>query len=94
MNYIFYSVQKSLRLTGDLKDLFELSSKTTWKRRVTKSCWRSSRHSLPSGRWYIVASPTWYPLLSDDVRRALFNFLENVLGSKKFNYRDVNSYLD
>ena len=24
MNYIFYSVQKSLRLTGDLKDLFEL----------------------------------------------------------------------
>jgi len=40
-----------------------------------------------------VASPTWYPLLSDDVRRALFNFLENVLASKKFNYRDVNSYL-
>lgn len=24
MNYIFYSAQKSLRLTGDLKDLFEL----------------------------------------------------------------------
>jgi len=33
-------------------------------------------------------------LLSDDVRRALFNFLENVLASKRFNFRDVNSYLD
>jgi len=41
-----------------------------------------------------VASPTWYPLLSDDVRRALFNFLENVLATERFNYRDVNSYLD
>jgi len=34
------------------------------------------------------------PLLSDDVRRALFNFLRNVLASKRFNFRDVNSYLD
>jgi hypothetical protein len=28
------------------------------------------------------------------VRRILFNFMENVLASDSFNYRDVNGYLD
>ncbi len=92
MNYIFYSVQKSLRLTGDLKDLFELFFENYLE--------KSGDEELPeviapffAFRAVVVASPTWYPLLSDDVRRALFNFLENVLGSKRFNYKDVNSYL-
>ncbi len=92
MNYIFYSVQKSLRLTGDLKDLFELFFENYLE--------KSSDEELLSViapffafRAAVVASPTWYPLLSDEVRRALFNFLENVLRSEKFNYRDVNSYL-
>ncbi len=91
MNYIFYSVQKSLRLTGDLKDLFELF----FENYIEKSGDEELLEVIApfyAFRATVVASPTWYPLLSDDVRRTLFNFLENLMSSKKFNYRDVNSY--
>lgn len=92
MNYIFYSVQKSLRLTGDLKDIFELFFENYLEKTGDEELLEVIAPFF-AFRAVVVASPTWYPLLSDDVRRALFNFLENVLGSKKFNYRDVNSYL-
>lgn len=93
MNYIFYSVQKSFRLSGDLKDLFELF----FERYLEKTGDDSLLEVIApffAFRAMVVASPTWYPLLNDDVRRTLFNFMENVLGSEAFNYRDVNSYLD
>ena len=92
MNYIFYSVQKSLRLTGDLKDLFELFFENYLEKTGDDELLEVIAPFF-AFRAVVVASPTWYPLLSDDVRRAIFNFLENVLASKKFNYRDVNNYL-
>jgi tRNA A-37 threonylcarbamoyl transferase component Bud32 len=92
MNYIFYSVQKHGRLTGDLQELFELFFENYLD--ITQD------HELLeviapffAFRAAVVASPTWYPLLSGQTRRILFNFLENVLRSKRFDYRDVNSYL-
>jgi len=93
MNYIFYSVQKSLRLTGDLKDLFELFFENYLEKTGDDELLEVIAPFF-AFRAVVVASPTWYPLLSDDVRRALFNFLENVLASERFNYRDVNAYLD
>jgi hypothetical protein len=93
MNYIFYSVQKSLRLTGDLKDLFELFFENYLEKTGDDELLEVIAPFF-AFRAVVVASPTWYPLLSDDVRRALFNFLERVLASKRFNFRDVNSYLD
>ncbi len=92
MNYIFYSVQKSLRLTGDLKDLFELFFENYLEKSGDEELLEVIAPFF-AFRAMVVASPTWYPLLSDDVRRTLFNFLENVLRSDSFNYRDVNSYL-
>jgi len=92
MNYIFYSVQKSLRLTGDLKDLFELFFENYLEKSGDDELLKVIAPFF-AFRAMVVASPTWYPLLSDDVRRTLFNFLENVLSKKSFNYRDVNSYL-
>ncbi|MDD1739907.1 MAG: phosphotransferase [Methanothrix sp.] len=88
----FYSVQKSLRLTGDLKDLFELFFENYLEKTGDEELLEVIAPFF-AFRAVVVASPTWYPLLSDDVRRAIFNFLERVLASKKFNYRDVNSYL-
>lgn len=92
MNYIFYSVQKSLRLSGDLKDLFELFFENYLEKSGDEELLKVIAPFF-AFRALVVASPTWYPLCSDDVRRALFNFLENALGSEEFNYRDVNSYL-
>ena len=93
MNYIFYSVQKSLRLTGDLKDLFELFFENYLEKTGDDELLEVIAPFF-AFRAVVVASPTWYPLLSDNVRRSIFNFLENVLASERFNYRDVNAYLD
>lgn len=92
-NYIFYSVQKSLRLEGGLKDLFELFFENYLDRTGDEELMEVIAPFF-AFRMMVVASPTWYPLLSGDVRRALFNFLENVLDSEKFDYKKVNSYLE
>jgi hypothetical protein len=93
MNYIFYSVQKSFRLSGDLKDLFELFFER-YLEITGDDALLEVIAPFFAFRAMVVASPTWYPLLTEEVRRTLFNFLENVLAQDEFNYRDVNSYMD
>jgi aminoglycoside phosphotransferase (APT) family kinase protein len=92
MNYIFYSAQRHGRLAGDLKEIFELFFENYLE--------KTNDHELLeviapffAFRAAVVASPTWYPLLSAQTRRILFNFLENVLRSESFDYRSVNRYL-
>ena len=92
-NYIFYSVQKSLRLEGGLADLFELFFENYLDRTGDEEL-LSVIAPFFAFRMMVVASPTWYPLLSGDVRRTLFNFLENVLDAEEFDYRQVNRYLE
>ena len=92
-NYIFYSVQKSLRLEGGLADLFELFFENYLDKTGDEEL-LSVIAPFFAFRMVVVASPTWYPLLTGDVRRALFNFLENVLDAEEFDYRRVNRYLE
>jgi hypothetical protein len=44
-------------------------------------------------RGLVVASPIWYPNISLDTRRKLFNFIRNVLEAEKFDYKGVSKYL-
>ena len=43
-------------------------------------------------RGLVVASPIWYPNLTYDVRRKVFNFISNILDSDEL-CLDMNSYL-
>ena len=91
MNYIFYSVQKNMLLAGGLKDLFELF----FDNYLDKTGDEELLEVIPpflAFRAVVVASPTWYPLLSPDIRRAIFNFLENVLRKNRFDYRNIAKY--
>lgn len=92
-NYIFYSVQKSLRLEGGLAALFELFFENYLDKTGDEEL-LSVIAPFFAFRMVVVASPTWYPLLTGDVRRALFNFLENVLDAEEFDYKRVNRYLE
>ena len=92
-NYIFYSVQKSLKLEGGLAALFELFFENYLDKTGDEEL-LSVIAPFFAFRMVVVASPTWYPLLTGDVRRALFNFLENVLDAEEFDYRRVNEYLE
>jgi hypothetical protein len=44
-------------------------------------------------RALVVASPIWYPTISADIRRRLFNFIRNVLSIDEVDVGDFNSYL-
>ena len=44
-------------------------------------------------RGLVVASPVWYPNISMETRRKLFNFIRNVLEAEEFDYKGVSKYL-
>ncbi|MCL2134324.1 MAG: aminoglycoside phosphotransferase family protein [Candidatus Bathyarchaeota archaeon] len=91
INYLFYSLQKYGKLDGVFDRLFKLF----WENYLQKTgdleilevvqpfyAWRS----------LVVASPTWYPNLSTEVRVKLLNFAQNMLQNNTFNIMKVNSY--
>ena len=45
-------------------------------------------------RGLVVASPVWYPNISLETRRKLFNFIKNVLDTDEFDYKKVDGYLE
>jgi len=45
-------------------------------------------------RALVLASPIWYPDIREETRRRLFTFARRVLESERYEWRDVNQYLE
>ena len=45
-------------------------------------------------RALVIASPQWYPRHPETVRRGLFNFMLRVLDDERFDWKNINKYLD
>ncbi|NJB67374.1 hypothetical protein GGQ74_001014 [Desulfobaculum xiamenense] len=45
-------------------------------------------------RALVVASPEWYPDHPVEVRRGLFRFIENVLEDERFDWENINRYME
>jgi aminoglycoside phosphotransferase (APT) family kinase protein len=91
MNYLFFSLQQSGRLGGSFRDLFL----RFWDRYLEKTGDREIVEvAAPyfAFRGLVMASPVWYPNLSETVRRRLLNFMLAVLDQPRFNPREVNAY--
>ena len=90
-NYLFSSLQRDGRLAGAFETLF----RRFWDRYLEKT---GDREILEVAapffafRCLVMASPVWYPTLSEDVRRKLFAFLQAVLDAEAFNPARVNVY--
>ncbi len=92
VNYLFFSLQRYGRLDGPFRELHDLF-------------WRSYLSFCPDDglpyvvqpwfawRCLVLASPLWYPDISDDVRARLFQFIRRILKVKRFDYRKVNEYI-
>jgi len=91
MNYLFFSLQRSGRLDGNLETLF----RRFWERYLQKS---GDAEMLQVAapffvfRGLVMAHPLWYPMLEECVRQKLFNFMHGVLDSDTFNPDEVNRY--
>lgn len=92
MNYVFFALQRHGRVDGHLKTLFL----RFWDRYLQKT---GDKEILEVAapffafRGLVMASPVWYPHLSDDVRRKLFTFMHRVLDADAFVPERVNDYL-
>lgn len=91
LNYFFFSLQRSGRLEGPFETLFL----RFWNRYLEKS---GDREILCVAapffafRGLVIASPVWYPTLSDTVRKKILSFVMAVLDSDSFDPTQVNAY--
>jgi aminoglycoside phosphotransferase family enzyme len=91
MNYLFFSLQRSGRLEGNLQSLFG----RFWNRYLTKSGDTEMLQVVApffAFRGLVMAHPIWYPNLEESVRQKLFNFIHAVLDRDVFNPDEVNHY--
>lgn len=93
MNYLFFSLQRSGRLGGNLETLF----RRFWERYLSKTGDAEMlRVAAPFFvfRGLVMAHPVWYPNLAENVRRKLFTFMESVLNEEAFDPDKVNQYCE
>jgi len=92
MNYLFFSLQRSGRLDGPLREL--------WLRFWTRYLDRSGDRELLdvaapffAFRALVMANPLWYPALASQLRETLLRFAENVLAAERFAPERVDDFL-
>lgn len=91
LNYFFFSLQRSGRLEGPFETLFL----RFWSRYLEKSGDREILRVVApffAFRGLVIASPLWYPALSDTVRKGILSFVLAVLDATSFDPMQVNAY--
>ncbi len=92
INYLFFSLQRSAALEGNLGKMFTLF----WEQYLERTEDREMLEVIaPFYAWrgLVIASPVWYPTLSAEVRKTIFRFIQNVLGSERFDPLRIKEYL-
>jgi hypothetical protein len=92
INYIFFALQKEGRLKGGFENL----SSIFWETYLTQSKDTEIVKLIqPFLAWraLVVCNPIWYPSLSGDIRKKIFQLIHNVLASDLFDLKNVNQYL-
>ena len=91
INYLFLSLCRHRRLEGYFEVLFRLFWDTYLEESGDKELTAAAAPFF-AFRGLVIASPVWYPKLPMEVRRRLFQFMENVLAVPRFDPALVNDY--
>ncbi len=91
MNYLFFSLCRWGRLRGPFEELFRLFW-DTYEEASGNDEAAAAAAPFFAFRGLVLASPVWYPTLPIHVRRALFQFIEEVLAEPRFDPAKVNEY--
>ncbi len=92
INYLFFSLQRSGRLTAP----FEALHRRFWE---TYLAARPDEEMLsviqPWFAWraLVLASPLWYPTIAEEARRQLLTFARRVMAAESYDYEHVNEYV-
>ncbi len=93
INYLFFSLLRSGRMEGPFVQLFELF----YGDYLGQTQDLELNQVIPPFfvfRALVIASPVWYPDLSEEVRLTLFRFVQAMLRVEQFDYKDLNHYLE
>jgi len=92
INYIWFAVMQAGKFDGPFAKLFN----AYWNNYFRKT--KDSHIPKTAGIYFafrgvVVAHPVFYSLQSDNVRRKMMRFVENVLSAKAFDPKKINMYL-
>ena len=92
INYIFFSLLRCGKMEGPFTELYD----RFYGDYLDRTQDRELNQVIPPFyvfRALVIASPVWYPNLSEEVRLKLFRFVQAMLRVEQFDYRDLNRYL-
>jgi aminoglycoside phosphotransferase (APT) family kinase protein len=92
INYVFFSLRKYGRLEKEFADLFEEFVQTYLRESGDREILKAAP-LFYAFRALVIASPVWYPTLTSETRRKIFNFTSNILDSGEFDPSRVNDYI-
>ncbi|MEM1550926.1 MAG: phosphotransferase [Candidatus Bathyarchaeia archaeon] len=92
INYLFYSLQAY----GGIKDPFKKLFEIFWENYLDKTGDEEILTVVqPFYAWrgLVIASPLWYPNLTIETRRKIFNFIVNVLNADTFDIKRLECFV-
>ena len=92
MNYLFFSLQRSGRLEGGLRELW-LRFWDRYLARTADGDVLDVAAPFIAFRGLVMANPLWYPNLAPGVRATLIRFITQVLDAERFHPARVDEYL-
>ena len=93
INYLFFSLQRSHTFDGPFRELHDLFWKIYFQHLLVEEM-LSVIQPWFAWRALVLASPVWYPDLSDETRRIIIHFACNVLSSDSYDYQQPQSYFE
>jgi aminoglycoside phosphotransferase (APT) family kinase protein len=93
LNYLFFSLQRSERLEGDLERLF-LDFWARYLERSGDAEMLEVAAPFLAFRGLVMANPIWYPALGEEVRGKLLRFIAAVLAARRFEPARANEYCE
>jgi hypothetical protein len=95
INYLFFGLLKTdgKELDADFKELFVLFF-DVYLENTNDYELLEVIQPFYAFRGLVVASPVWYPNISLETRRKMFNFIKNVLDADVFDYKNLTKYLE
>jgi hypothetical protein len=93
INYLFFSLHRSGWLEGAFRALHDLFWEHYLDLRPDDEMAAVIQPWLV-WRALVLASPVWYPSIAEEVRRKLLTFARRVLSEDRYDYRQVNQYLE